>query len=178
MQTRCSAGHRQSLVLYSTCNAKESAGQVGVTSTKHHLASKFSRGGVFLDLYSPTKIIQPLTSRSGLYRVRLCCFHLVWWGPGDALFCTQFASIITSPEDCPGSQAMKTLVLPQKQPPVRDLFALSSLSLILSPVTAASHQASESEVLVPYEKGCPCQVNECYKWAALYGSPQSDICLC
>lgn len=49
--------------LYSACNAEESMGQVGAASTKHHLASKFSRGEVFMDLYSPTKVTQSLTSQ-------------------------------------------------------------------------------------------------------------------
>jgi len=67
-------------------------------------------------------------------------------------------------------------MLLQKQLSFRHPFALSSLSPILSPTTAASHQASESEMPVPHEKRCPCQADECYEWAAFYGSPWSDIC--
>lgn len=64
--------------LNSTCNVKESMGQVDAASTKHHLASKFSRSGVFIDLYSPTKVIQPLTSQSGLHKGEVMLYpHLV-----------------------------------------------------------------------------------------------------
>ena len=58
-------------------NAKESTGQVGTTSIKY-LTSKFSRSVVVLDLYSPTKIIQPLTSQGGLLQGEATLrFHLV-----------------------------------------------------------------------------------------------------
>lgn len=72
---------------------------------------------------------------------------------------------------------MEAFVLPNKLCSVKDPFALSSLSPILSPITAAPHQGSESEMTIPHEKGCPCQVNECDEWAALYSSPQSNRCL-
>lgn len=48
---------------------------------------------------------------------------------------------------------MEAFVLPNKLCPVKDPFALSSLSPILSPITAAPHQGSESEMTIPHEKG-------------------------
>lgn len=48
-------------------DAKASSGRVGTTSTMQTL-----KGGVLSDFYSLTKIVQPLTSPSGLSRVRLC----------------------------------------------------------------------------------------------------------